>query len=106
MPKITYVEASGTEHTIEVAPGVSLMEGAVASAIPGIDGDCGGLCACATCHVYIRDNWRDRVNEAQELETGMLDFAFGVDGDSRLACQIKVSPELDGLIVHMPDRQY
>ncbi|HEX7036202.1 MAG TPA: 2Fe-2S iron-sulfur cluster-binding protein [Pseudomonadales bacterium] len=106
MPSITYVEANGTEHTVEVAVGTSLMQGAVDHAVPGIEGDCGGQCACATCHVYVPDEWRGCTGEAGELEAAMLEFAFGVDETSRLACQIRVTDAMHGLRVQMPERQY
>ena len=106
MPTIVYVEHNGTEHEVEVPVGTSIMQGAVNHMIPGIDGDCGGLCACGTCHVYIRDQWTDQCGDADELEQGMLEFAFDVDESSRLSCQIEVSEALQGLRVGMPPRQY
>lgn len=106
MAKITYIEKDGTEHQVEVPNGLSVMEGALKYTIPGIDGDCGGACACATCHVYVDPAWTDKVEPSDELEQDMLDFAFNVEDNSRLACQIKVSDALEGLIVRMPERQY
>jgi len=106
MARVTYIEQNGTEHCVELNNGISLMEGAVGNMIPGIDGDCGGLCACATCHIYVEADWLDRCGTPEELETNILDFAFDVDANSRLACQIKVDDSLDGLIVRMPERQY
>jgi len=106
MTKIVYIEQDGTEHAVDVPDGLSVMEGAVRYTVPGIDGDCGGACACATCHVYIDDAWKDRVTPMNELERDMLDFAFDVNDNSRLSCQIKVSPALAGLIVRTPARQY
>ena len=106
MPKVTYVEANGTEHVVELPLGISLMQGAINNLIPGIEGDCGGLCACATCHVYVPPEWAQRCGTPDELETNILDFAFDVQPTSRLACQIPVSAALDGLIVRMPERQY
>lgn len=106
MARIRYVEANGTAHDVEVAPGVTLMRAAVDRLIPGIEGDCGGLCACGTCHVYVPPEWQARCGRPDELETGMLEFAFDVRENSRLACQIEVTEELDGLVVHMPERQY
>ena len=106
MAKITYVEHSGTEHTVDVPNGLSVMEGAVRYTVPGIDGDCGGACACATCHVYIDSDWIAKLAPMNELERDMLDFAFDVKESSRLSCQIKVSPALDGLVVRTPARQY
>ncbi|MBO6542801.1 MAG: 2Fe-2S iron-sulfur cluster binding domain-containing protein [Alphaproteobacteria bacterium] len=106
MTKITYIEYGGTEHEVEVANGLSLMEGAVKYTIPGLDGDCGGACACATCHVYIPQEWAEKCDPIEELERDMLDFAFDVDESSRLSCQIKVSPDLEGMVVRLPKRQY
>jgi 2Fe-2S ferredoxin len=107
MPKVTYIE-SGTEkeHTVEVANGMSIMEGALKYAVPGLEGDCGGACACATCHVYVDEAWVEKAGPRDELEADMLDFAFDVNDRSRLGCQIKMSDELDGLIIKMPERQY
>ncbi len=106
MAKVTYIEHDGTEHAVDVPDGLSVMEGAVRYTIPGIDGDCGGACACATCHVYIGDGWFEKLTPMNELERDMLDFAFDVKENSRLACQIRVTPALDGLIVRTPARQY
>ncbi len=106
MAKITYIETNGTARQVDVMNGVSVAEGAISNAVPGIEGDCGGGCACATCHVYIADEWADRLGPPDELETLMLGFAFDVRPSSRLACQIKVSDTLDGLTVHTPMRQY
>lgn len=106
MPKIHYVEHSGKEHVVEVANGLSVMEGAVKNLVPGIDADCGGACACATCHVYVDAAWKDKTGEKSDMEQTMLDFANEVTEESRLSCQIKVSPELDGLIVRMPASQH
>jgi 2Fe-2S ferredoxin len=91
---------------VDVANGLSLMEGAVKYTIPGLDGDCGGACACATCHVYIPPEWQDKCDTAEDLERDMLDFAFDVEESSRLSCQIKVSDALEGLVVRLPKRQY
>jgi len=106
MAKITYIEHNGTEHVIEVKTGLSVMEGAVKNNIPGIDADCGGACACATCHVYVQDSWLDKTGEKSAMEESMLDFAENVEDNSRLSCQIKVSDELDGLVVRMPESQH
>ncbi|MGH6957817.1 MAG: 2Fe-2S iron-sulfur cluster-binding protein [Caulobacteraceae bacterium] len=105
MPKILYVEASGTEHAVEVPEGWSVMEGAVKNAVPGIDADCGGACACATCHVFVVSAPQD-LGERSEMEKSMLEFAEEVRETSRLACQIKVSNDLDGLVVRMPASQH
>jgi len=106
MPKITYVEFSGTEHAIEVKTGLTVMEGAVKHNVPGIDADCGGACACATCHVYVDAAWTDKVGSPSAMEESMLDFAENVEPNSRLSCQIKVTEALDGLIVRMPESQH
>jgi len=106
MPKITYVEFSGTEHAIEVKTGLSVMEGAVKHNVPGIDADCGGACACATCHVYVDAAWTDKVGSPSAMEESMLDFAENVEPNSRLSCQIKVTEALDGLVVRMPESQH
>ena len=106
MAWVTYIEHNGTEHRIELKAGVSLMQGAVSNMIPGIEGDCGGLCACATCHIYVDTQWLPGCTAPEELETNILDFAFDVEPNSRLACQIKMDDSLDGLIVRMPERQY
>jgi 2Fe-2S ferredoxin len=106
MAKITYIEHDGTEHVIDVKTGLSVMEGAVKNNIPGIDADCGGACACATCHVYVKPEWLDKTGEKSAMEESMLDFAESVEPNSRLSCQIKVSDELDGLVVTMPESQH
>lgn len=106
MPKITYIEHNGTEHTVDVDTGLSVMEGAVKHSVPGIDADCGGACACATCHVYVDPAWADKTGEASEMETSMLDFAEEVKDNSRLSCQIEVTDAMDGLIVRMPASQH
>ena len=106
MPKVTYIEYNGKEHEVEVEKGLSIMEGAVQNGVPGIDADCGGACACATCHVYVDQNWVEKTGEAEQMEQDMLDFAFDVTDQSRLSCQIKISDELDGLIVNLPEKQF
>ena len=106
MAKITYIEHDGTEHAVEVKPGLSVMEGAIRNRIPGIDADCGGACACATCHVYVDDAWSEKTGEASAMEESMLDFAEAVEDNSRLSCQIKVTDALDGLVVTMPESQH
>jgi 2Fe-2S ferredoxin len=106
MAKIKYVEHSGKEHTVDVPNGWSVMEGAVKNLIPGIDADCGGACACATCHVYVDPAWLVKLAEKQDMEQTMLDFANEVKENSRLSCQIKVTDELDGLVVRMPSSQH
>ena len=106
MAKITYIEHDGTEHAIDVKTGLSVMEGAVKNNIPGIDADCGGACACATCHVYVREDWLEKTGTRSAMEESMLDFAEGVEANSRLSCQIKVTDALDGLVVTMPESQH
>lgn len=106
MPRITYVEANGTEHVVDVPVGMNLMQGGINNLVPGIEGDCGGLCACATCHVYVPAARREQCGEPEELETNILDFAFDVRPESRLACQIIASADLDGLVLNLPERQY
>ena len=106
MAKITYIEHNGTEHVVEVANGMTVMEGARDNNIPGIDTDCGGACACSTCHVYVHPDWVAKLPERDDMEEDMLDFAYEPDPErSRLTCQLKVSDELDGLIVQMPEMQ-
>jgi 2Fe-2S ferredoxin len=106
MAKIKYIEHNGKEHVVDVKPGMSVMEGAVKNLIPGIDADCGGACACATCHVYVDPAWSDKIEPMQEMEKTMLDFAEGVESNSRLSCQIKVTETLDGFVVRMPKSQH
>ena len=105
MPKITYIEISGKSQTIEVANGLSVMEGAVQNDIPGIDADCGGGMACATCHVYVKEEWFDKLPKKEDGEEDMLDMAYEPKKNSRLSCQLIVSDELDGLIVSTPSKQ-
>lgn len=106
MPRITYIEHNGTAHDIDVPVGESIMRGAVDNDVPGIDADCGGQCACATCHVFIDPAWFDKTGTPGEMEISMLDFAASTQSTSRLACQITVSDALDGLILRMPDGQH
>jgi 2Fe-2S ferredoxin len=106
MPKIHYVSHDGADRAVDVPAGESVMRGAVLNAVAGIDADCGGECACATCHVYIDDVWKDKVGAASEQEMSMLGFVDSVKDSSRLSCQIKVTPELDGLVVHLPESQH
>ena len=105
MAKITYIEINGTSHTVEVKKGLSVMEGAVQNNIPGIDADCGGSMACATCHVYVKDNWFNKLLPKSEGEDDMLDQAYEPKANSRLSCQIEISEELEGLEVHLPEKQ-
>ena len=105
MPKITYKEKDGNSKTIEVENGLSVMEGAIQNNIPGIDADCGGSMACATCHVYVEDNWLDKIPKAEDAEVDMIDMAYEPKKNSRLSCQIIVSDELNGLVVTTPAKQ-
>ena len=105
MPKITYIEHSGKSHVVEVPNELSVMEGAVQNNIPGITADCGGACACATCHVYVDEKWFDKLKKKDEAEQDMLDMAFEPNKFSRLSCQISVSNELDGLAIKIPSKQ-
>ena len=105
MPKITYIEHNGKAHEIEVPNELSIMEGAIQNNIPGIDADCGGACACATCHVYVDEKWFDKLKKKEPAEQDMLDMAFEPKKNSRLACQIIATDELDGLVVKMPSKQ-
>ena len=105
MPRITYIDTKGTERTVEVPVGWSVMEGAVKNRIPGIDADCGGACACATCHVYVDPAWFDKLLPREEMEQSMLDFAQDLKENSRLSCQIKVTEAMDGLVVRTPKSQ-
>ena len=105
MAKITYIEHNGKSHVVEVPNEISVMEGAVQNNIPGIDADCGGSCACATCHVYVDDKWFDKLPKKEDAEQDMLDMAFEPNKFSRLACQITISEDLDGMVVKMPSKQ-
>jgi len=105
MPKITYVENQGGSKTIDVDNGLTVMEGAIQNDIPGIDADCGGSMACATCHVYVEEKWLDKIPKAEEAEVDMIDMAYEPKKNSRLSCQLIVSDELDGLIVTTPEKQ-
>ena len=105
MPKITYIEHNGKSHTIDVAKGLSVMEGAVQNNIPGIDADCGGGMACATCHVYVKEIWFDKLPKKENGEEDMIDMAYEPNKFSRLSCQITVSDKIDGLVVQLPKKQ-
>ena len=105
MPKITYIEHDGTVHTVAGDVGATVMETAIKHGVPGIEAECGGACACSTCHVYIEEEWREKVGDPSPMEEDMLDFAFEVKPNSRLTCQIKVRDDLDGLTVRTPERQ-
>ena len=105
MAKIKYIEHTGKEHEIDVTNGLSVMEGAVQNNIPGIDADCGGGMACATCHVYVKEEWFNKLPKKEDGEEDMLDMAFEPKKNSRLSCQLMVSDQLDGLIVNLPEKQ-
>ena len=105
MAKITYIDFQGNSKSIEVENGLTVMEGAIQNNLPGIDADCGGSMACATCHVYVEEKWLDKLPKAEEAEVDMIDMAFEPKKNSRLSCQIIVSDELDGLKVTTPSQQ-
>ena len=106
MAKITYIEHDGSAHEVDVQDGLTVMEGAVRNMVPGIDADCGGACACSTCHVYVHPDWVEKLPARDDMEEDMLDFAYEPDpARSRLTCQLKVSDALDGLVVQMPEKQ-
>ena len=106
MPKVTFIQPDGTEQTVEIAIGWSVMEGAVRSLVPGIDADCGGACACATCHVYVDPAWAKALPARSEMEETMLDFAQDARPNSRLSCQLRVNSDMDGLVVRVPSSQH
>ncbi|HEX3859312.1 MAG TPA: 2Fe-2S iron-sulfur cluster-binding protein [Pseudolabrys sp.] len=105
MPKITYTDSSGASRTVEADAGMTVMEAAIRNNIPGIEAECGGACACATCHVYVDEAWRAKVGEPSPMEEDMLDFGYDIRPNSRLSCQIKITVELDGLVVTTPEKQ-
>jgi len=106
MPKITYVTTDGERHEVEVENGYSVMEGAINNDIDGIVAECGGACACATCHAYIDEQWLDKLPDMDDMEDSMLDAAFERKSNSRLTCQIEVSDQLDGLVVRVGENDY
>ena len=105
MAKIKYIEHNGNEHIVDVQNGLTVMEGAVQNDIPGIDADCGGSMSCATCHVYVKEDWYDKLPKKEMGEDDMLDQAYEPKSNSRLSCQIMISDDLDGLSVYMPEKQ-
>ncbi len=105
MAKITFVDHSGESRSVDAENGSTVMEAAIRNAIPGIEAECGGACACATCHVYVDDAWREIVGSPTPMEEDMLDFGYDVKPNSRLSCQIKITDALDGLVVMTPERQ-
>jgi 2Fe-2S ferredoxin len=106
MAKITFIQSDGTSQIVDAEVGLTVMEAAKKALVPGIEAECGGACACATCHVYVDDAWMEKVGKPSEMEEDMLDFAFEVKEQSRLSCQIKVTEALDGLIVRVPEKQF
>ena len=106
MPKITYIAFDGDETIVDAKEGMSVMQSAVNNGVDGIVAECGGACSCATCHVYVDEGWLDKLPEAQAMEKEMLDFVMSPQPNSRLSCQIKVTAELDGLVVNTPESQY
>ena len=105
MANITYIDPDGTTRTVEGELGSTVMETAIKNNVPGIEAECGGACACATCHVYVDDAWRETVGAPSPMEEDMLDFGYDVKPNSRLSCQIKVTDELEGLVLRIPERQ-
>ena len=105
MAKIHFVDHTGETRIIDVENGATVMEAAIRNAVPGIEAECGGACACATCHVYVDEVWREKTGGPSPMEEDMLDFGYDVKPNSRLSCQIKVTEELDGLVVRTPERQ-
>ena len=106
MPKITYIDPQGASRSVEAETGSTVMENAIKNGVPGIEAECGGACACATCHVYVDEAWREKTGTASAMEESMLDFAQNVEPNSRLSCQIKVTDQLDGLVVRLPEEQH
>ena len=105
MPKIVYIEHDGKERTVDAAVGTTVMENAIKNGVPGIVAECGGACSCATCHVHVDEAWKEKVGPPSPMEEDMLDFAFDVRPTSRLSCQIKMTDELDGLVIRTPEKQ-
>ncbi|MEM8838790.1 MAG: 2Fe-2S iron-sulfur cluster-binding protein [Pseudomonadota bacterium] len=105
MAKITFILHDGDKRDVDAENGSTVMEAAIKNDVPGIEAECGGACACATCHVYVADDWKEKTGEVEPMEEDMLDFAFDVRPTSRLSCQIRVSDELDGLVVTVPEQQ-
>jgi len=105
MVKITYIDSEGSTRTVEGEVGATVMETAIKNQVPEIEAECGGACACSTCHVYVQEEWREKTGEPSPMEEDMLDFAFEVKPNSRLSCQMKVREDWDGLVVRTPERQ-
>jgi len=106
MVKVLFVEHDGTQHSVEVKPGKSLMQAAVSNGVPGIDADCGGSCSCATCHVYVNEQWLAKTGDVNPVEEAMLSLSTDRKENSRLSCQINLTEEMDGLIVNTPEFQF
>ena len=106
MVKITFIQPDDSQQVVESEPGMTVMEAAKHHSVPGVEAECGGACACATCHVYVDEAWREKTGKPSQMEEDMLDFAFDVRDQSRLSCQIKITPELDGLVVRVPAKQF
>ena len=106
MAKITFIQPDGTKQTVTATSGMTIMEAAKKNLIAGIEAECGGACACATCHVYVDAGWRAKAGKAEDMEEDMLDFAFDVREESRLSCQIKVTDALDGIVLRIPAKQF
>jgi len=106
MAKITFIQPDGTEQVVEAENGLTVMEAAKLNDVPGIEAECGGACACATCHVYVDEAWREKTGKRETMEEDMLDFAFNVRDESRLCCQVTVSSALDGLVLRVPEKQF
>ena len=106
MARITFIQPDGTEQTVDGEPGLTVMEAAKMNLIEGIEAECGGACACATCHVFVDDAWKEKTGAPSQMEEDMLDFAYDVRPTSRLSCQIRITPELDGLVVRIPEKQF
>lgn len=106
MPQIIFVDSKGEKRPVDAAVGATVMEAAIKNGIPGVVAECGGACACATCHVYVDAGWREKTGAPSDMEEDMLDFAFDVREESRLCCQIKVTAALDGLVLRVPAKQF
>src|SRR4026208_1019721 len=106
MARITFIQPDGTEQTVDGEPGLTGIEAARMTLIEGIEAECGGACACATCHVFVDDAWKEKTGAPSQMEEDMLDFAYDVRPTSRASCQIRITPELDGLIVRIPEKQF
>lgn len=106
MAKITFIQPDGSQQTVDAKNGMTVMEAAKLNNVPGIEAECGGACACATCHVYVDDAWQEKTGKPADMEEDMLDFAFDVREASRLSCQLKVTDALDGLVLRVPEKQF